>query len=341
MDYAEIYKELKNYSIDDYQEFVSNVEQSYLGLASRPYTIDNSNCPIINHDSLTLDDLHDRFAILFNNVRFDCLITPKPDKAQSLFVIFSGSRDIDTDKLPVFKRWSYYRFVDSIVLNIADPMFYKYENLNLGWYYGNQNESYIEYLSKIIKKVQSLFQIQDSNLFFFGSSGGGYVTLQLSMYFQNTNHIAVNPQISIPKYHYASIFTQKTGIDLQIKDFFRRNETEQIIIERIKQNLNKFVIVQNVKDEHDCTIHLFPLLKKLDIDSLHLGVNSFNSLYVWLYSCLGGHNAQGDQYIFSYILYLADKISSNGEVTSLDEFVFKSVSILWKQKEYYLRLSKK
>ena len=257
-----------------------------------------------------------------------------------MFVIFSGSRDIDTDKLPVFKRWSYYRFIDSIVLNIADPMFYKYENLNLGWYYGNQNESYIEYLSEIIKKIQSLFQIQDNNLFFFGSSGGGYVALQLSMYFKNTIHIAINPQISISKYYYASKFTQKTGINLQIKDFFRRNETDQIIIERIKQNLNKFIIVQNVKDEHDCSIHLFPLLNKLDIGFLHFGINSFNSLYVWLYSCLGGHNAQGDQYIFSYILYLANKISRNGEVTHLDDFIFKSISIFWKQKEYFIRLSK-
>ena len=85
MDYAEIYKELKDYSIDDYKEFVNNVEQSYAGLTSRPYAIDNNNCPIINHDSLTLKDLHDRFAILCKNVRFDCLITPKPNHCLLFF----------------------------------------------------------------------------------------------------------------------------------------------------------------------------------------------------------------------------------------------------------------
>lgn len=339
MNYTYIYKELKDFSIDNYQSFITNIEESYKGLTKRQYLIDNE-CPIIDYNDLTINDLHDRFAISMNNVRFDCLMTPHPNSAKSLFVIFSGSRNIESDSLPVFKRWSYYRFINSIVLNIADPMFYEYEKLGLGWYYGNREESYIEYLSKIIKKIQLLFNIDNNNLFLFGSSGGGYVSLQLSMYFSGTNHVAINPQISISKYHYEQIFTKETGIDLKSKDPFRRNETEQIIIERIHENLNKFIIVQNAKDEHDCTKHLFPLLDKLDIKSLHLGINSFSPMYIWLYSCMGGHNTQGDQYIFSYVLYLANKISNNETISQFDDFIFKNISILWKQREYFQYMSK-
>lgn len=339
MDYTRIYKELQDYSIDDYDTFINNIEKSYKDLTNSSYTIDNSNCPVLDFDSFDADDLHDRFAISCNSVRFDCLLTPSATPADTLFIIFSGSRNIETDRLPMFKRWSYHRFIDSMVLNIADPMFYKYEKLKIGWYYGNQTESYIEYLSKIIKKIQLLFGIENNKLFFFGSSGGGYVSLQLSMYFQETTHIAINPQISIFRYHYAKKFNELTGINLKARDSFRRNETAKIVIERSRQNLNKFFIIQNANDEHHCKKHLFPVLSKLNINSLHPGINSFDHMYIWLYSCVGGHSVQGDQFIFSYIVYLAEKISKDEKITPSDEFIFKNISILWKQKEYFKQIS--
>lgn len=340
MNYSNVYNELKDYPISDYRDFIINIDNSYKNITSREYEISNDKRPLIYFDKLGISDLHDSFTINKNNVLFDCLMTPIPKNCKSLFVIFSGSRIINKDKLPIFKRWSYYRFIDSIVLNIADPMFYEHENLVLGWYYGKKDISYLEYISEIIKKIQNLFGIDNENLFFFGSSGGGYASLQLSMYFKGTNHIAINPQISISKYHYEKFFTKETGIDLHENDSFRRNETEQIIIERVNQKLNKYLIVQNSKDEHDCTRHLFPLLNKLNIDSLHLGLNSFESITIWLYSCVGGHNAQGDQFIFSYILYLADKLSRNICFTEFDYFLFKNITVLWKQREYFIHASK-
>ena len=207
--------------------------------------------------------------------------------------------------MPIFKRWSYYSFVgaDTVVINIADPMFYEYEKLALGWYYGSKNTSYLYYLSEIIKKIQNLFAIENRNTFLFGSSGGGYVSLQLSMYFNDTTHIVINPDI---------------------------------VADKISRKLNKFIILQNLTDEHDCTCHLFPLLKKINIGKAHLGLNCYDNLFVWLYTCVGGHNAQGDQYMFSYIIYLTNKVANDEEITDFDFFLFKNLSILWRQREYFM-----
>ena len=34
----------------------------------------------------------------------------------------------------VFSRWSYYKFLNGSMLNIADPMLELYPELKLGWY---------------------------------------------------------------------------------------------------------------------------------------------------------------------------------------------------------------
>ena len=335
MNYDSIYKNIEDYVFDDYDKFVKSVNNSYRDLSERHYVINNDICPKYMFSTLSKDKLHDRFAIDYDGVCFDCLMTPYNPKCTSLFVIFSGSRSVENDVLPVFKRWSYYRFIDSIVLNIADPMFYEYSNLKLGWYYGNRNRAYIKDLSTIIARVCKLLEIDSTNLYLFGASGGGYVALQLSMYLKNANYIAINPQIKISKFFYAKEFTKQTGIDLSEPDPYRRDDTINIVKENIISNCGKFLILQNLQEKSDCVDHVFPLLKNIGMKTLSLGVNEYNNLLFWLYSCVGGHNAQGDQLIFSHILYLAKKLSTSCKITAYDNFLIKNISCLWKQIEWY------
>lgn len=335
MNFDSIFKVMDDYGFDDYDNFEKSINNSYYELSKNHYIINNELCPKYSLSLLGKDDLHDRFAIDCEGVRFDCLMTPYTQNSKSLFIIFSGARSLDKDVLPVFKRWSYYMFIDSIVLNIADPMFYEYDKLKLGWYYGNKERSYIKDLSIIITKVRELLGIDTSDLYLFGSSGGGYVALQLSMYLKNATYIAINPQLKISRYSYAKEFMRLTGVDFNELDVHRRDDTINIVKDNINSNSGKFLILQNVQEKSDCVDHFFPLLRNLGIEKLHLGLNDFNNLTVWLYSCVGGHNAQGDQIIFSHILYLAKKLSSSCKITAYDHFLIKNISCIWKQLEWY------
>lgn len=337
MKFSSIYESLEDTSIDNYRDFFLQLENQYQGLKQYDYKIDNEQCNNVDYNELDKSVLHDRFAINYKDYKFDCLMTPPLNNSisKSIFVIFSGYRDPNNDIPPIFKRWSYYKFIDSYVLNISDPMFYKYKDLPLGWYYGTRTDSCLEYLSDIVKRIQKILEIDDNRVIFFGSSGGGYVSLMMSLYFKNSLHIAINPQIQINKFHGKGAFEKITGINLDEKDFFQRNETIDIINQKCQNRLNKFFILQNIQDQHDCTYHLFPLLKAMNITKLHLGLNKItNSFLCWIYSCQGGHNAQGDQFIFSLILNLAQKMLDEETITDNDNFLYKIISCIWHQIEW-------
>lgn len=335
MSFYSIYDVFEDYNFNNYDEFAKLAHDSYDKLTKRDYVINNDRCPNYELKTLCKDVLHDRFSINVDGVKFDCLMTPYDiTKVNSLFVIFSGARSVKNDVLPVFKRWSYYKFIDSAVLNIADPMFNEYEDLALGWYYGSKSQSYIEYASLIVERVRSILNIERNNLYLFGSSGGGYIALQLSMYISNANHIVINPQIQINKFFYSKEFIRQTGINLSDYDPHRRNDTLNIVKDNIFSGNSKFLILQNLQAKEDCVNHLFPLLKSVGVDKLHLGLNCTNNMFVWLYTCIGGHNTQGDQVMFSHIVYLAHKLASEEPITPFDHYLIKNISVIWRQVEW-------
>lgn len=336
MNYKNRYDQVfKRVSIDNYAQFNNEIHRQMDALKQTHYSI-SKEYQTYEFDNIQNEDLHDRFAIKYKNIVFDCQMNlPSSEKQKkTLFVIFSGSRN-DGDPVPVFKRWSYYPFCDGYVLNIADPLLSIHRNLKLGWYYGTKNESYIEYISVIIKKIQSLLGIEENDLFLFGSSGGGYVALHLSYYLNNATHIALNPQISIKDYKHILGFCRTLNLSLEDKDPLRRNETVDIICEKIKTN--RFFIIQNMNDEEHCKKQLFPLMKKLNVDKLAYGMNQVNeNMLVWVYDLNGGHSAQGDQVIFSYIVYMAERFASdNFRLLSFEDFLFKNVSYIWKDRRQY------
>ena len=59
-------------------------------------------------------------------------------------------------------------------------------------------------------------------------------------------------------------------------------------------------------------------------------------MLVWIYDLIGGHSAQGDQLIFSYIIYIAERLASEKfELTEFESFLFQNISCIWKQREWY------
>ena len=320
------YENFKNISIESYDLFIKELNSQWLSFFKPNYAIDSTCVKTFSNENFNISK--DRFSFIHNGWTFDMLLNKKVEK--KLFVIFSGFRLL-TQQMPSFKRWSYFPFIPGSVLSIADPMFYKYDQLALGWYYGTQSEDLIEMCANIVKEIQRQLDVDDDNTTFFGSSGGGYTALQIARYFTGTTHIAINPQLQIKDFTYSKTFEAITGVSLTADDIFERNKTIDIVV---RKTMNKFIIVQNINESHDCRLHFFPLLNAIGKTSLQLGLNRHEHLLSWIYNCYGGHNEQGDQLIFSFILNLVDIYKNNTHESPFFDFLYKNLSCQWRQRAW-------
>lgn len=338
--FARAYSKFTPVSIGDYTRFVNSLNQQNIACREIDRVIVNEGIPEFNNLNFP-DEIPNRFKVLINGVKFNCLFDDNDD-SDCLIVFFSGARTIK-DKIPMFKRQSFYPFIPMKVLSIADPMFDKFQELTLGWYYGSKECDYSGLISLLVNLICRKLSIPENKLFFFGSSGGGYVSLRMSAFYNSSTHIAMNPQIDISSYPYAKVFERITGIDLTAKDVYRRNE----MIDIICKTRAKVLLTFNYNDRHDCEKHLFPLCNKLGISKLSLGLNALErGKFLWGYNVIGGHNAQGDQFIFTHLMNLAIKVSEEGYcISHSDDELYKNVSSLWRVIEWYIysykKLSKK
>ena len=257
--------------------------------------------------------------------------------SDSLFVILSGARSVN-ESPTLFKRWSYYPFVDQNVILFSDPGLEKYakKGLLLNWYLGEKKVNILKDISDIVKKIATLLNIDQQKITFFGSSGGGFAALQISKFFEGTYHFAINPQIYIKNWPYYPILKK-------IKEADDCDITSQIeeMDNLIKQTKNKFFICQNLSDEEDYKKQLFPLLKKLNIDKIEIGLNGFDYLLFWFYFCSGGHNSQGDQILFSFLLNWGYRYFTQQRIGLYDDFNSKALCIMFNNLITYSDLAKK
>lgn len=266
-------------------------------------------------------DIPSNCSILIEKWQFDIFFNFINTK--KLYIVLSGSRKIG-DPLPLFKRWSWNTAFDGSVLYISDPMFYKFKDCILGWYYGSYEFNIYKYINKIVETINKKYNFQ--HIIFYGSSGGGFSALQAATYYSNSFAIAINPQIYISRYHYANKFKQHTGIDLNLPDKYNRNKLDTLL----KESSSKFFILQNDSDRHDCTEHIFPLLKKYNIKPRY-GLQSSGNLYIWIYHAVGGHNSQEDMHILQFILAISNTILENNTLSDTERKFAIALNELWAQ----------
>lgn len=270
----------------DYKSFIADIntkrdkafeaDKSLLEETDIKYNIDN------------IENLPDgRFSVINHNVEFECLY--KKQNSEKLYIFLSGARPSLTCSLPIFKRWSYYKYVDYSVLNIADPMYRKYSNIFCGWYYGNKEESYIDYLVEVIAAVAKKQGVGNDKIVLFSSSAGGYAALHCGCKLPGSTVIVINAQTDISLYTHSMDFQLKMGIDFKEEDKFNRNKLCESIRDAYQ---TKFFIMENIKSEED-VCQIVNLSKILDTRCKY-GVNYVsNNIICWLYEAdsMLPHNA--------------------------------------------------
>ncbi|WHH52218.1 hypothetical protein QFA96_07580 [Pseudomonas sp. Ap32] len=268
-----------------------------------------------------------RFRVWQNDARFDCLFHEKPD-TEYLYVFLNGSRGEDLKSfapIPRFGRWSWHQLFNGSTLFIEDPMLYKYETLNLGWYYGTAEDDYLDATLNIVKSVQ--MKIGAAKVIFYGSSGGGYAALQLAARLSDSFAISINPQTQLFKWGSAASFSEHTDIDLTATDKFLRNFAGEAVA---KNRSSKYFIIQNALSHDDCSEHFLPFCAQVG-HTAKFGLSSSENILTWLYSTPGGHNSTDNKSVLYFILDLALSFFNTKDfvISEKTSEVYKIVNTLW------------
>lgn len=267
------------------------------------------NKKLFNHNLGHIDSLEKlyetiesgTFSIDLDNAHFRCVFNK--NKGDFLYVSYNGSRKNTINYNPQFPRWSYSSIYNGYYLGIDDPMYFKYKDLKLGWYYGTKTHSYIKSSINIVMTIAKKFNIKNNKIIFFSSSGGGYASIYAASLIENSLSISINPQIYLHKYPQSNEFENITGISLNCKDILLRNNIDKIII---KSHSNHLIIV-NAECYHDYYFHLKPLCSSLNI-KIRYGLNIKDNVMIWIYDSVGAPNAHSlfeTKSIFTFIDYIA------------------------------------
>ena len=95
-----------------------------------------------------------------------------------------------------FDRISWHQYFNGCCINIEDPT-YKIRNVNSCWggYFGDEKNCYIDGVEMILRKIQEIYGIPNTRVFFISSSAGGFASLYICARNEGYKCLIRNPQI--------------------------------------------------------------------------------------------------------------------------------------------------
>lgn len=229
-----------------------------------------------------------RFVVDIKSIWYECLFIPKMD-SDVLFVSLSGGGRTSEKRYPKFVRWKYANKLNGNMICIDDPMYKGNEYKSVRWYYGTKDTSYLKEMTLIIKRVAELLGIPYKNIFFIGSSGGGYAANYMANIMDGTNAISMNPQFILKNWRNGDSnkeFKKYYGIDL----------TEEDVV----HHRNKFVVTAknsvfmefiNVQSSPDFDGQFLPFCTLNSIKPQY-GLTSTRNIITWLH-CTNSFSPHG------------------------------------------------
>ncbi len=181
---------------------------------------------------------------------------------------------------PHFSRWSWYKFFDETVITSADPTIFLNDTVKVGWMIGNSEQWYLETLSQIISKLAKNQNVINDNILFFGSSGGGFVSICLATLIKNSKVLVNNSQFSLKNYHQNLV---RIPIEMAVPTFNGLSKEE--VMEKIKYRLDIIELFKkenyapyityyaNTQSKGDMLNHSIPLIEDIYTLEQFTGLN--------------------------------------------------------------------
>jgi hypothetical protein len=208
---------------------------------------------------------------------------------KNLICFGSGAYNPDVLKPPIFNRFSWQEDFEESVIFYNDPTLYVNSKLTLGCGVGKNDDWYLKKVYNVIKIIVEKININNENILFFGSSGGGFTSIQLATLFKNSAAIVNNPIIFLERYN-------KIAIN-NILDYCFEESDKEAILNKFKYRFDildlfekenyipSITYLLNLNSQYDVRNQFMPFLTGLE--SLKLFENE--QLNVLIYSGEAGH----------------------------------------------------
>ncbi|MEA1987700.1 MAG: hypothetical protein U9N57_00665 [Pseudomonadota bacterium] len=176
------------------------------------------------------------------------------EEAKRLIVLLPAAQPTSGSIVnPIFHRWSWYvGLEDCSVVSISDPSLY-FAEINASWFI-SRDFDFIAEMSKFIRKISRMNNLEESQIIFYGSSMGGFASLMLASFFDEALSISEVPQLNFLNYPFLSAkhnVENKLLDGLTLDAFFQSYPERLDVVERFKKNrrIPSIKIITNTCDE--------------------------------------------------------------------------------------------
>ncbi|MCP1126081.1 glycosyl transferase family 2 [Bacillus sp. 3103sda1] len=184
----------------------------------------------------------------------------------NLLVFGSGAYNAQKLKPPIFHRYSWTNHFDDSMIFYNDPTLYL-GPINLGWGFGTANEFYLQNIATILQVIMKRIEIESNKVLFYGTSGGGFMSLILAGFVKGSTSLVNNPQTIIPNYYqsHVNLLFKSVHPNLTREEIIKRFSDRLNVLEFYKkiQYIPKIHYIQNVLCDHDMQQHVLPFIAGL------------------------------------------------------------------------------
>lgn len=239
----------------------------------------------LNYDTLTKEDLlnanNQKVKLIVDGIDFYIFIHIKPN-TDRLLVHSNGAIDKNKAQPPVFLRKNWRDDFDAHCLFIDDRTIHD-SPLSLGWGLGTKDRYYVEDYARMSQKVSQLLNVEDHQVTYYGSSGGGFISMMLAIYHQNSRAIVNNPQTYVHRYSRNHVLKAYQFVFGNISF----NEVNQTYANRVSATslmkkcnyIPEILYIQNRLSHRDMEDHVMPftqMLDKYNLDSSRINFLLYN-----------------------------------------------------------------
>ena len=277
----------------------------YLKTMDGRYESGKSNPVFANPVVVTADDFPNadpvKMTYEFKGNHWSFPVLYYPNKEKFLYVMLTAAVNRKKMVLPVFNRWTWAQkgLFPGEILCIADPTIGQHDELNLGWYIGNQLHDPIDALANFITKFADSKEIDNKNIVIWGSSAGGFAALALSAKIEGSIAVAINAQTDALSYHIpgqVKLIREVCFGDLPESDIRSRFPLRVDMSKTWEAVQNsRVVLIQNILDEHHYMDHFLPFWASLGGSGNTEGWFSAGRHAAWIYRDIGGHASETEK----------------------------------------------